>query len=84
MVATLRAMSPSTVRMYTDLVMDHFRNPRNVGVEDPDGVGEIGNPVCGDVMRLTIKVDDGRISTSSSRPSAAEPPWRPRAWSLSW
>lgn len=49
--------------MYTDLVMDHFRNPRNVGeVEDPDGVGEIGNPVCGDVMRLTIKVDDGRIS----------------------
>jgi nitrogen fixation protein NifU and related proteins len=49
--------------MYTDLVMDHFSNPRNVGeVEDPDGVGEIGNPVCGDVMRLTIKVRDGRIA----------------------
>jgi nitrogen fixation NifU-like protein len=49
--------------MYTDLVMDHFSNPRNVGeVEDPDGVGEIGNPVCGDVMRLTIKVTDGRIT----------------------
>ena len=48
--------------MYTDLVMDHFSNPRNVGeVDDPDGVGEIGNPVCGDVMRLTIKVADGRI-----------------------
>jgi nitrogen fixation NifU-like protein len=49
--------------MYSDLVMDHFTNPRNVGeVEDPDGVGEIGNPVCGDVMRLTIKVQDGRIT----------------------
>ena len=49
--------------MYSDLVMDHFSNPRNVGeVEDPDGVGEIGNPVCGDVMRLTIKVADGRIA----------------------
>jgi nitrogen fixation NifU-like protein len=49
--------------MYSDLVMDHFSAPRNVGeVEDPDGVGEIGNPVCGDVMRLTIKVRDGRIA----------------------
>jgi nitrogen fixation NifU-like protein len=43
--------------VYTDLVMDHFSNPRNVGeVADADGVGEIGNPVCGDVMRITIKV----------------------------
>jgi len=49
--------------MYTDLVMDHFSNPRNVGeVEDPDGAGQIGNPVCGDVMRMTIKVDDDRIT----------------------
>lgn len=49
--------------MYSDLVMDHFTAPRNVGeVEDPDGVGEIGNPVCGDVMRLTIKVEDDRIT----------------------
>ena len=45
--------------MYTELVMDHFSNPRNVGeVEDADGVGQVGNPVCGDVMRITIKVDD--------------------------
>jgi nitrogen fixation NifU-like protein len=45
--------------MYTDLVMDHFSNPRNVGeIEDADGVGQIGNPVCGDVMRITIAVDD--------------------------
>ena len=45
--------------MYTDLVMDHFTNPRNVGeIENADGVGEIGNPVCGDVMRISIAVDD--------------------------
>ena len=44
--------------MYSEKVMDHFRNPRNVGViEDADGVGEVGNPVCGDMMKITIKVD---------------------------
>jgi nitrogen fixation NifU-like protein len=49
--------------MYTDLVMDHFANPRNVGeIEDADGVGQIGNPVCGDVMRMSIKVEDDRIA----------------------
>jgi nitrogen fixation NifU-like protein len=48
--------------MYSDKVMEHFRNPRNVGeIEDADGVGDIGNPVCGDVMRITIKVEDGII-----------------------
>ncbi len=45
--------------MYTEKVMDHFQNPRNMGeVEDADGVGEVGNPQCGDVMRITIKVND--------------------------
>ena len=45
--------------LYSDKVMDHFNNPRNVGViEDADGVGEVGNPVCGDMMKITIKVDD--------------------------
>jgi nitrogen fixation protein NifU and related proteins len=49
--------------MYTDLVMEHFSNPRNVGeIEDADGVGQIGNPVCGDVMRITIAVSDDRIA----------------------
>ena len=44
--------------MYSDLVMEHFRNPRNVGnIEDADGVGEVGNPQCGDMMRITIKVN---------------------------
>jgi nitrogen fixation NifU-like protein len=48
--------------MYTDLVMDHFSNPRNVGeIEDADGVGQIGNPVCGDVMRISIDVEADRI-----------------------
>lgn len=48
--------------MYNDKVMDHFFNPRNVGeMEDPDGVGQVGNPVCGDVMRVQIKVKDNRI-----------------------
>jgi nitrogen fixation protein NifU and related proteins len=48
--------------MYSELVMDHFSNPRNVGeIEDPDGAGQIGNPVCGDVMRITISVVDDRI-----------------------
>jgi nitrogen fixation protein NifU and related proteins len=49
--------------MYTDLVMDHFSNPRNVGeVDDADGAGQIGNPVCGDVMRMTIKVEADHIT----------------------
>jgi nitrogen fixation NifU-like protein len=45
-------------RVYNDKVMDHFRNPRNVGeVENPDGIGQAGNPVCGDIMELSIKVE---------------------------
>jgi nitrogen fixation NifU-like protein len=49
--------------MYSEKVMDHFRNPRNVGViEDADGVGEVGNPTCGDIMKMYIKVKDGRIA----------------------
>lgn len=48
--------------MYSEKVLDHFRNPRNVGeIEDADGVGSVGNPVCGDVMSIYIKVKDDRI-----------------------
>lgn len=44
--------------LYSDRVLEHFRNPRNMGeIADADGVGEVGNPVCGDMMRLTIQVD---------------------------
>jgi nitrogen fixation NifU-like protein len=47
------------IAIYSDTVMDHFMNPRNVGeIENPDGVGEVGNPVCGDMMTFYIKVDD--------------------------
>jgi nitrogen fixation NifU-like protein len=46
------------MNMYSDKVMDHFRNPRNVGeIQDADGVGEIGNVSCGDIMKIYIKVD---------------------------
>jgi len=52
----------SVESLYSDKVMDHFHNPRNVGkMEDYDGVGTVGNPVCGDVMKLYIKVKDDRI-----------------------
>ena len=52
----------SVEALYSEKVMDHFSNPRNVGkMEDPDGVGTVGNPVCGDVMKLYIKVKDDRI-----------------------
>jgi nitrogen fixation NifU-like protein len=48
--------------MYSDIVMDHFANPRNAGViDDADGVGEVGNPVCGDMMTFYIKVQDDRL-----------------------
>ncbi len=46
--------------LYSEKVMDHFRNPRNVGViENPDGVGEVGNAKCGDIMKMYIKVENG-------------------------
>ncbi len=48
---------------YSEKVMEHFMNPRNVGeIADADGMGSIGNPVCGDMMTFYIKVDDGRLS----------------------
>jgi nitrogen fixation NifU-like protein len=48
--------------IYSDKVMEHFQNPRNVGVlKDADGVGQVGNPVCGDMMSFYIKVKDNRI-----------------------
>jgi nitrogen fixation NifU-like protein len=47
---------------YTDAVMDHYENPRNVGViENADGVGIVGNPACGDVMKLSIRIEDDHI-----------------------
>ena len=49
--------------LYSEKVMDHFRNPRNVGViEDADGVGEVGNAKCGDIMKMYLKIDDDTIT----------------------
>ena len=49
--------------MYREKVMDHFRNPRNVGeIPDADGVGSVGNPVCGDMMTISIKVKENKIA----------------------
>ncbi len=49
--------------LYSEKVMDHFRNPRNVGtIENADGIGEVGNAKCGDIMKMYIKVDDGIIT----------------------
>jgi nitrogen fixation NifU-like protein len=48
--------------MYSEKVMDHFSNPRNVGeIENPDGVGEVGNASCGDIMKIFLKIEDGVI-----------------------
>jgi nitrogen fixation NifU-like protein len=50
------------MEQYSEKVMEHFRNPRNVGkIENPDGIGHVGNPICGDVMELYIKVKDNVI-----------------------
>ena len=49
--------------LYSEKVMEHFRNPRNVGeIQNPDGIGHVGNPVCGDIMELYIRVNDGIIT----------------------
>ena len=48
--------------LYSEIVMEHFRNPRNVGeIENADGVGEVGNAKCGDIMKMYLKVEEGRI-----------------------
>ncbi len=50
--------------MYSEKVMDHFNNPRNVGeIENADGVGEVGNAKCGDIMKIFIEVDDNEVIT---------------------
>ncbi len=51
-----------TWSLYSEKVMEHFKNPRNVGeMENPDGIGHVGNPVCGDIMELYIKVNNNTI-----------------------
>lgn len=48
--------------MYSEKVMEHFQNPRNVGeIENADGIGQVGNPRCGDIMKMYLKIEDGII-----------------------
>ena len=50
---------------YSEKVMDHFANPRNMGeIEDPSAIGDVGNPTCGDMMRLYLKIEDGIITNA--------------------
>lgn len=56
-------MATTVWSLYSEKVMEHFKNPRNVGeIENPDGTGHVGNPVCGDIMELYIRVNDGVIT----------------------
>ena len=58
--------------LYTDTVMDHFMHPRNVGeIPDADGVGQVGNAKCGDIMKMYLKIKDGVIEDVKSRDLAA-------------
>jgi len=57
-----------TAGPYSETVMEHFMNPRNVGeIEAADGVGEVGNPACGDMMRLYLKIEAGRVVDAKFR-----------------
>jgi nitrogen fixation NifU-like protein len=48
--------------MYSETVKDHFKNPRNVGeIKEPDGIGEVGNPICGDMMTISLRIEDDHI-----------------------
>jgi nitrogen fixation NifU-like protein len=61
----MSAITFYTARMYSDAVLEHFRNPRNAGdLVDATTVVEVTNPVCGDVLRLAVRVVDGRIVTA--------------------
>jgi nitrogen fixation NifU-like protein len=52
----------SDMHPYSEIVMDHFANPRNMGdMDEPSAVGNVGNPACGDMMRLYLKIEDGKV-----------------------
>lgn len=68
--------------MYSEKVMHHFNNPRNVGeIENPSGVGTVGNAKCGDIMRMYLDIDDnGIIQEAKFKLSAAVQQWQPAVW----
>lgn len=71
--------------MYNEKVMDHFANPRNVGeIPDADGVGTVGNAVCGDIMQMYIKVKTILLRISNLKLLAVALPLPQVAWLLKW
>lgn len=69
--------------LYSEKVMDHFTNPRNVGeIEDANGVGEVGNAKCGDIMKMYLKIENGVIEDVKFKTFAAAPPSPPAPWPL--
>ncbi len=71
--------------VYSEKVMDHFTNPRNVGeIENPDGVGEEGNPVCGDMMTFHIKVKDNRLEDVKFKTLVVELQSQCQVWLVKW
>lgn len=67
--------------MYSDKVWDHFSNPRNVGeIADADGVGEVGNATCGDIMKIYLKIEKMSSPTLNLKPSAAALQSLPALW----
>ena len=71
--------------MYSEKVMDHFTNPRNVGeIPDANAVGQVGNPQCGDIMKIYMKINDDtqviedvKFKTSDAVRQSPHPPWQP-------
>ena len=72
--------------MYSEKVMDHFQNPRNVGeIENASGVGTVGNAKCGDIMRIFLDIDDEtHIITVNSKPLAVVQQLPPAVWQQRW
>ena len=67
--------------LYSAKVMDHFMNPRNVGImEDADGVGQVGSARCGDTMKIYLKIQDGIITRQPLKRSAVALPLLPVPW----
>ena len=68
---------------YSEKVMDHFMNPRNVGeIENASGVGQVGNMKCGDIMKVYLQIEDGKIV--DAKPLAVVPQLRQAPWRQSW
>ena len=71
--------------MYSEKVMDHFENPRNVGeLPDANAVGQVGNAKCGDIMKMYMKIEDDVIRMCGSKPLAAVRRLPPVPWRRSW